>query len=243
MNDIDSPKLGVAPPQLPSCGGKLPPLPSPPPPFRCPWLLHNGRVLQSHPAVANKNMCNVTAFLRHNDKTTRHTCYCPCLCLEKKIHQTWSAAMLPSGIVTPQNQFVDLSPSISPALTFIHPCTHREINTMPQLRTSTDVDLYPRLTHLLHLDLISSGQLLAVHDDVELLVCQVEPALVTVGLLLPDGDPRGVIDVHTWNGMKRSWTLNLWLLCEVMIVTSVYRSEMAKTLCEVHYDKKECYNH
>ena len=143
------------------------------------------------------------------------------VCVWKKIHQTWSAAMLPSGIVTPQNQFVDLSLSISPALTFIHPCIHREINTLAQLRTSTDVDLYPRLTHLLHLDLISSGQLLAVHDDVELLVCQVEPALVTVGLLLPDGDPRGVVDVHTWNGMKRSWELNLWLLCEVMIVTSV----------------------
>ena len=35
MNDIDRPKLGgggAAPPQLPSCGGKLPPMPPPPVP-------------------------------------------------------------------------------------------------------------------------------------------------------------------------------------------------------------------
>ena len=30
MSDIDSLKLGGAPPQLPSCGGKFPPLPPPP---------------------------------------------------------------------------------------------------------------------------------------------------------------------------------------------------------------------
>ena len=32
MKNIESPKLGAAPPQLSNCGGKLPPLPPPPPP-------------------------------------------------------------------------------------------------------------------------------------------------------------------------------------------------------------------
>ena len=32
MNDIDSPKLGAGPPQLPSCGGSCPPAPPPPAP-------------------------------------------------------------------------------------------------------------------------------------------------------------------------------------------------------------------
>ena len=54
MNDTDSPGLGAAPTQLPSCGGKLPPTAPPPPRLPAPASLgglrtHQCRVFELGP--------------------------------------------------------------------------------------------------------------------------------------------------------------------------------------------------
>ena len=67
--------------------------------------------------------------------------------------------------------------------------------------------------HLLELDVVTTGGLLTVHDDVELLIGKVELVQVTVGLLLPRGDGSRMVNVDACQQKKtQRWSTELLVL-------------------------------